>query len=104
MNKIIKYSLFNSIGTTAYITLIATLFHYLSNSPLKTENSILIPIFMLLVFVFSATITGTLVLGRPIIWYFNKKKKEAILLFIYTLCFLLLFTIVDFILFTQILS
>ena len=49
------------------------------------------PIFMLLLFVVSATITGLLVLGKPIYLYFEGKKKEAFTLLIATLAWLILF-------------
>lgn len=48
-------------------------------------KNILIPIGMLLLFVFSATITGTLVLGRPVLLYIDGAKSEALKFFSYTL-------------------
>lgn len=43
-----------------------------------------IPIFMLMLFVFSAALTGTLFFGKPIMWYIDGKKKEALSLLAYT--------------------
>lgn len=49
---------------------------------------------MLLLFVFSAALTGALIFGRPILWYLDGKKREAILLFFYTLGCVLIIAIV----------
>lgn len=54
----------------------------------------------LLLFVVSATITGSLVLGRPLYLYFSDKKKDAFTLFGLTLAWLLIVLII--ILITQI--
>lgn len=72
----------------------ALLFAYVSGIALLMFNgerlfgngkNVLIPIGMLLLFVFSATITGTLVLGRPILLYIDGAKAEALKFFAYTL-------------------
>jgi hypothetical protein len=42
------------------------------------------PVLFLLLFVFSALVTGLLVLGRPIWLYLEKEKKEAVRLLLYT--------------------
>ena len=47
--------------------------------------------------VFSAAFTGFLVFGRPIMWYLDGKKKEAMQLFFSTLILLLMIAIVIFI-------
>ena len=51
---------------------------------------------MLMLFVFSAAFTGTLVLGRPIVWYLNGKKREALSLLFYTLGVFLAITLIAF--------
>lgn len=84
--NIIKYALVNALYTVLYIILVGT---FLSSLPRifgsVEEPNMLIPIFMLMLFVFSAALTGSLVLGRPILWYLDGKKIEAIKLFGYTL-------------------
>ena len=47
------------------------------------------PVFMLLLFVLSATIVGTLVLGRPILLYLSGEKSEAVRFLVYTIFWLL---------------
>ena len=53
-------------------------------------NGILAPTAFLLTFVLSAAIMGILIFGRPILWYLDGFKKEAVRLVFYTLGFLLI--------------
>ncbi len=96
MKDILKYATINSLGTALYVTTVASFIHLLSQS-FGDEKSIIVPIFMLMLFVFSAAFTGTLVFGRPIVWYLNGKKKEALYLLTYTLGIFLVIIVVVFI-------
>lgn len=80
---IIKYALLNSLWTAMYVILIV-LFISFAGQIFGEKDTILIPMAMLLLFVFSAALCGALVLGRPILWYVEGKKQEAVRLFIYT--------------------
>ncbi len=91
-NTILKFAGLNALGTALYITIVGSLFFYAPQLFGGTKDTVLIPIAMLLLFVLSASTTGLLVLGRPILWYLDGKKKEAISLLITTLGFLFLFT------------
>lgn len=53
-------------------------------------DSALAPIIMLLLLVISATITSFAVFGKPIIWYLDGKKKEALGLLGWTIGFLVI--------------
>lgn len=55
-------------------------------------KSFLIPVAMLLLFVFSASITSLLFFGRPILLYLAGFKKEGVRLVFYTLGFLFAIT------------
>lgn len=94
---ILKYAVLNALGTLLYIALVASFLSHTAqifgNSP---EHIVLIPIAMLLLFVCSASITAGLVLGRPVLWYLDGKKKEAVQLFIVTVGCLFLATFVAF--------
>ena len=86
----------NAVGTTLYIVVVASFFFNAQNlfgSDGGDKKTILIPIMMLLLFVLSAAITGSLVLGRPVLWYLDGQKKEALSLLAYTLGFLFVITI-----------
>ncbi len=58
----------------------------------KPDN-FLAPLFVLLLFVISASITGLLVLGKPILLYLEGLKKEALKMLFATLAWLVLFLI-----------
>ena len=96
MNKIIKRAFIDSVGTAAYIILVVSFIFSLQIFASKQDN-IIIPIAMLLLFVFSAALTGSLVFGKPIMMYLDGKKKEAVSLVAYTLGILLAITILAFI-------
>lgn len=91
MNLILKTAFFNAIGTTLYVAILVTSIFYMPRSFDQSPN-LLMPIIMLLLFVFSAAVTGSLVFGRSILWYLEGKKKEALTLLGYTL--LILFVII----------
>lgn len=74
----------NSLATALYIVLIVSGISNMKYLEVEEPNFI-IPIFMLMLFVFSAALTGTLVFGKPVLLYLEGKKKEAISLLIYTL-------------------
>lgn len=86
-NNIFTYACLNAVGTAAYIGLLATFFFtmekFFGDTP-DTET-MLVSMGMLMLFVFSAAVTSGLVLGRPLLWYLDGKKREAVTLFLYTL-------------------
>jgi hypothetical protein len=85
MNPIKKYALINAGVTALYIVGLVT---FIANMESVIEESFLVPALMLILFVFSAAFTAAMILGRPILWYLDGKKKEAVSLFIWTLgCF-----------------
>ncbi len=74
----------DSLGTVAYIIAVTTFLNNAQRIFGKEENEFFIPIIMMLLFVLSALITGSLVLGRPVMLYLDGQKKEGISLLIYT--------------------
>jgi len=95
MTKIdlIRSSLRNSLATSVYVVIVALIIHNAENV-FGTMSNIIGPIAFLLLFVTSAAITGFLVLGQPIILYFDNQKSEAVKLFIYTAAWLFVFTVI----------
>lgn len=96
-NDIVKYAAMNAFLTTIYIIVVVSFMSYAQNY-VGNSTTILIPVVMLSLFVFSAALTGSLIFGRPILWYLDGKKKEAVSLLAYTLGFFLVTTITAFIL------
>ena len=91
--NLIKTSLRNSLGTAVYVAIVAVII-YNAESIFGTMKNIIGPIAFLLLFVTSAAITGFLVLGQPIMLYFDNQRHEAVKLFIYTVAWLFAFTII----------
>lgn len=98
MHKSIAGTAFvNAVATVAYIALVGTFFAYVPQMLGSVqEPNALIPIMMLTMFVVSAAITGFLVLGKPIMWYLDGKKKESVNLFAATIGYLTLFAVIAF--------
>ena len=94
-NDIIKHAFINASLTALYIIGISSFLFYVSRF-FDSPNTVLIPIMMLSLFVFSAALTGSLIFGRPILWYLEGKKEEAVFLLIYTLGIFLVITLLIF--------
>lgn len=95
MEKTIQNAFINSIGTVAYIALVASFMFFIQDA-LPKEDTIFVMISILLLFVCSAAITGFLVFGKPIMLYIDCKKKEAVRLLSYTIFIILLITLLFF--------
>jgi len=83
-------SFLNAVGVFVYVSLVAWLM-FNNQMIFGKSASFLMPLFILLLFVISASITGLLVLGKPIHLYLNGYKKEAFTLLFATLAWLTLF-------------
>ena len=94
-SKIILGSALHALTVAAYVALIATI-PSIASKIFVDKNTFLIPMAMLLLFVFSAAITGLLVLGRPVYLIYTGQKKDGFKFLFYTLGFLLLITIIVF--------
>src|SRR6266404_3215972 len=94
-NEIIKNALVNALLTALYVAIVASFLFYAPKflGERAKANTPVIPMAMLMLFVFSAALTGALLLGRPVLWYLDGKKKEAVALFGYTLGIFLVITI-----------
>lgn len=86
--NIYKNAFINSLLAVGYVALVVTFITNASKFFGSDDNAPLAGVVFLLTFVLSAAVMGTLVLGRPILWYLDGFKKEAIKLFFCTLGFL----------------
>jgi hypothetical protein len=84
--------LISAAGVFIYVSAVAWLF-FNSQMLFGKPTSFLVPLFVLLLLVLSASITGLLVLGKPVHLYLNDLKKEAFTLLFTTLAWLLLFLV-----------
>lgn len=85
MDELKKKGFINAALTSAYIVSVGVFMYYGSLIKLGRANIILVPITMLLLFVFSAALTGFLIFGKPAQLYVDGKKKEALAMLTYTL-------------------
>lgn len=92
-SKVIQYALVNSLSTFVYIMWVVLVMNNGERIFGKMQN-VWGPIAFLLLFVTSATITGALVLGRPIYLFVTGAKAESLKLFLYTVGCLLAITVV----------
>ena len=81
-------SLLYALAAEAYIMLVVLIMNSADDIISETLNNFWGPVFFLTLFVVSAIITGTLILGRPIYLYLNDQRKEAIIFLIYTITWL----------------
>ena len=92
MKEIRKNALVNALATALYVTLVGCFMYYGSLIKVGRTNAMLAPITLLLLFVFSAALTGFLIFGKPAQMYVDGKKKEALSLLTYTLTFFSIIT------------
>ncbi len=94
-NPILKRALINALATALYIIVVASFLFYAPKffGPSR-GNTVLVPIVLLLLLVFSAAFTGALIFGQPVLLYMEGKKGESLSLLVYTLGILLAITIV----------
>ncbi len=99
MKKIVKYAFINALGTALYIMAVVSLVFFLSSqSWIDGENdTILTPIVILMLLVFSVALVGSLIFGRPAMWYVDGNKKDALMLLAWTL--VIFFVILVFVIF-----
>ncbi len=94
-SKILIWGVIDSLGAFIYILTVAYLM-FNGEKIFGEIDNFLGPAALLLLFVLSATIVGSLVLGRPVYLYLNGFKKEAVKLLIYTIGCLFYITFIIF--------
>ncbi|MEO8065828.1 MAG: hypothetical protein ABI643_03170 [Candidatus Doudnabacteria bacterium] len=94
--KPIWHSLGHTVLVVIYVSFVAFIMSHGQRFFGETDGP-WTPVAVLMMFVLSATITGTLVLGRPILLYVDGKKKEALEFFGYTVGWLFILTIIVFV-------
>jgi len=82
-----------AFGAAGYIVAIVSLMNTF-RFVLPDENTLLIPMLMLGLFVLSAAVMGFLFLSEPLQFLFENRKKEAITFFIKTVGIFAIFVII----------
>ena len=78
MNKITKTALIDASLTALYIIGVGLFMNLIMKVKSGQKDTFLDPIAVIMLFVLSAAITSYLMFGKPVIWYLDGKKKEAI--------------------------
>lgn len=92
LNNYIFKSLVHALGVLVYVTGVAFFMSHGADI-FGHEDTFVIPVFMLLLFLVSASVTGLLVLGRPIYMYLEGQKKSALTFLGATLGWMVLFLV-----------
>lgn len=82
--KLFFHGAAHSLGVLAYVSLVV-LFMSNANNIFGKGDNIMTGVIMLLILILSASITGSLVLGKPVLLYLDGKKAEAIKLLFFTI-------------------
>jgi hypothetical protein len=94
-NNLLKRAFLDAGGIVIYVVIFAWFVTHIDKLVgLPQQNVWFAPAFFLLMFIISATVTGSLFLLKPILLYVEGQKKEAFYLFTYTLGFLVLMAII----------
>ncbi len=96
MNKLVHRSFLNALGTVAYVAIVGTIMENAERVLGSVDNNMLAPVAFLTLFVLSAAVTASLVVGKPALMYLNGQKAEAVRLFLYTVGWLAIFTVIIF--------
>lgn len=82
--KLIFMSILHSLGVLVYVYLLVSFMNNAQRLFGKNDHPPMTGVVVLLVFILSALITGSLVLGKPIMLYLDGKKAEAVKMVFYT--------------------
>ena len=84
MDATLRYALLHAIAVVLYVAALVCLIFFGESIVSPNIPELVAPILVLLLLVVSAAVMGMLVFLRPLMWYLDGKKKEAIHLAIYT--------------------
>lgn len=83
-SKLMVRGILNALGVLVYIFLVSLVLNNGQGLFGPENHKFITPIFFLLLFLFSALLTGFLVLGKPLMLYLDGAKKEGVKLLFYT--------------------
>ena len=77
-----------ALGVVTYCILISSFFQF-GNRFFPKQQDFLLPVLILMLLVFSAAVTGTIVFGYSVYLALNQRIKEALHVFFYTLLYII---------------
>ncbi len=91
-----KKPLFNAIGAIAYIILVVSVMSYVSDHA-KEQPEFIMGVTMISLFTLSAAVMGYIFLLSPLQLYLDGKKKEGVNLFVKTVGYFAVLTVICFV-------
>ena len=76
MKSILTAALLNALSTALYVTVVGSFLFYAAQMRLGQGRTILVPIAMLMLLVFSAALVVVLIFGRPLLWYLYRLHND----------------------------
>ena len=95
-NNILVHSFGHSVLVLIYVSIVAFVMNH-GQAWFGNSDTAWTPVAVLMLFVLSAAVTGSLVLGRPVLMFLDGQKKEAIKFFGFTVGWLSILTLIVFI-------
>ena len=95
-NKTLVHSLGHAVLVAAYVAAVASIMNH-GSAWFGQKDTAWTPVAVLMLFVLSAAVTGSLVLGRPVLMYLDGRKKEALEFFGYTVGWMFVLTVIVFV-------
>jgi len=83
-STLVRWGLTHAFGVLVYVLLLATFFNSANDWFGQADQKIVTPAAALMLLVFSALVTGGLVLGKPLMLYIDGHKKEGVKLLFFT--------------------
>ena len=83
----------NALLTALYVGVVGSFLFYAAQLRLGQAKTVLVPVAMLMLLVFSAALVGALIFGRPVLWYLDGRKQESLYLLTATLAILFAVTV-----------
>lgn len=93
-NKILVRAFMDALGVAVYAVLFAWFVNNMGQLFGSQPDGWLAFALAIVLFIISASITGSLVLLKPILLYFDGERESAVKLFVYTLVFLAILALV----------
>lgn len=89
LGRIVELGFIHALSAIGYVGLVVLTISYVETAQLeKGPLSLLLPMGFLLLFSASAGVMASIVFLRPILWFFEGKKKEGLILLATTVGFL----------------
>lgn len=97
-SKLLLWGSLHSLAVSAYVFFVALFMRNVENIFPDADDNFLAPLFIILLFVLSALVTGGLVLAKPIMLYLDGNKKESVKLLFFTGLALFVYLLIIFLL------